>query len=58
VRDDRESLLGLLVEIAHQLYDPTGVQGIEFSGRLIGEDQHGGRNERPRYGDPLALAAR
>ena len=58
VSDDDEGLTAVLVEPDHQVHDLVGRLAVEVAGRLVGPYDGGAINERPRDGDPLALASR
>ena len=46
------------VDVAQQLEDAAGRALVEVAGRLVGEEDHGVVDQRPREGDALLLAPR
>ena len=54
--DDEDHGLGLL-QFEEQLPDLLGRGAIEVAGRLVGQEQIGGIDQRPGQGGPLPLAA-
>jgi hypothetical protein len=58
VRNHKDGLAQPLVEIAKQLEDRAGVNGIEIPGRFIGQQDGGVIDDRAGNGNALLLAAR
>src|SRR5580698_2026743 len=56
VRDHHDRVAGR-VELVEQFHERRGVPRVQVAGRLVTQDQARPVHQRPRYRDPLALAA-